>query len=262
MNMLSDSFLQKLVSQLDNENTMGVTLAGSFARRQGGPYSDVDLMQYVREIPANETENLRLCIIDGYLVSVKLTTLQKEYAGLQNPGQAIWVIPGLRQACILLDKDGSIATLKETAVKSTWEPLQVAANDYISWILSTSSEEIQKILSGLICQNESKTIYAVWSLTRLLADAMLIQSGTFVPSENEYIDRLQETVGRTSSWTHLYRLAIGLDQPPFTNPAFVGYGIACLGLYRNTVAILHHLLLPEDVTLVDRTLEIITEAGY
>jgi hypothetical protein len=95
-----------------------------------------------------------------------------------------------------------------------------------------------------------------------LADAVLVQSGAFVPSENAYIDRVREAAGRISEWTRLFRIAIGLDLHPSTNPAFVGYGIACLGLYGKTVAILQHILSPEDATVVNRTLEIITEAGY
>ena len=57
-------------------------------------------------------------IMKGYLVSVSLTTLEDAYDSLRNPKKAIWVIPGLRQARILLDKDGSIAALKEFAAKA------------------------------------------------------------------------------------------------------------------------------------------------
>jgi len=262
MDPLPDSFLQKLVILLNNENTIGVTMPGSFARGESGLYSDIDLWHYVRQMPPDETVPYHVQFVDGYMVSIKLITLEEEYTHLRNPEQAIWAIPGLRQSRILLDKDGSIATLKEAAVKATWGSLQTAANTYASWSLSANSEEIHKILDGLARQNESKTLYAIWSLTRGLADAVLVQSGAFVPSENAYIDRVQEAAGRTSDWTRLFRIAIGLDLHPSTNPAFVGYGIACLGLYGKTVAILQHILSPEDATVVNRTLEIITEAGY
>ena len=57
MRPLSDSFLQFLVIQLDNENTIGVTMTGSYARGEDGSYSDVDIHFYVRQMSC---ENARL----------------------------------------------------------------------------------------------------------------------------------------------------------------------------------------------------------
>jgi hypothetical protein len=163
MDPLPDSFLQKLVILLNNENTIGVTMPGSFARGESGLYSDIDLWHYVRQMPPDETVPYHVQFVDGFMVSIKLITLEEEYTHLRNPEQAIWAIPGLRQSRILLDKDGSIATLKEAAVKATWGSLQTAANTYASWSLSANSEEIHKILDGLARQNESKTLYAIWT---------------------------------------------------------------------------------------------------
>ena len=170
MSILSDSFLQFLVAQLDNENTIGVIMTGSYARGEGGPYSDVDIHCYVRQMPATAAETSYLRYIEGYLVSVSLDRLEDAYASLRNPKKAIWAIPGLRQARILLDKDGSIAALKEFAAKAAWETLQTAANAYASWNLSGCAEEIYKILAGLAQKDEFKTLYAVWGLTHGLAN--------------------------------------------------------------------------------------------
>jgi len=262
MHNLSDLFLKKLVAQLDNENTVGIMLSGSFARGEGGSYSDVDLWQYVREIHTCETELLSPRIVDGYMVVIKLSMLEKEYAGLQNPEQAIWVIPGLRQASILLDKDGSLATLKATAEKTTWEPLQNAANVYASRMLSSASEEVQKILDGLVQQNESKTLYAIWGLTRELTNTLLVQRGMLIPTENAYIDFAQAAAGLTSDWTRQFRLAIGLDPLPMEGPGFSGWGGASLRLFSETARLLQEFLRPEDAIIVNRTVEIITEAGF
>ena len=262
MKALPDSFLQSLVAWLDDENTLGIAITGSFARSEGGLYCDVDLTHYVRQKPAAETEPYRLRFVDDHLVSLKITMLEAEYASLRNPEQAIWTIPGLRQLCILLDKDGSIAALKETAAKATWEPLQAAADAYASRELSGYTEEIHKILGGLTQRDESKTLYAVWGLTRGLSNALLTQRGVLISTENAYIDLAQNAAGRTSGWTRQFRLAIGLDPLPPGEPAFVGYGVAGLHLYRETVAIFRHILSPEDADVVNRTLEIIAGAGY
>ena len=211
MSNLSDSFLQFLVTQLDNENTIGVTITGSYTRGEGGQYSDVDIHCYVRQMPSNEGEASYLRFIKGHLVSVSLTTLEGVYDSLRNPKKFIWVIPGLRQSRILLDKDGSIAALKEFAAKVPWEVLQASADAYASWNLSGCTEEVYKILAGLAQQDESRTLYAVWGLTHELANTLLIQRGILIQTENAYIDLVQETAGRTSEWTRYFRLAVGLD---------------------------------------------------
>jgi hypothetical protein len=262
MNSLPETFLQSLVAWLDDENTVGLALAGSFARGDSGPCSDVDLWHYLRQMSSDLEKSNRLLFRDGYLVSVTTTMLEKDYASLQNPERAIWAIPGLRQARILLDKDGSLAALMEMAEKATWEPLQAAADGYASCQLAGYAEEVHKIMGGLAQQDESRTLYAVWGLTRGLADTLLVQRGVLIPSENAYIALAQDTAGRTSAWARQFRLAIGLAPVPAEEPAFVGYGRAGLGLYRETFTLLKHVLAPEDAAVVERTLEIMAEAGY
>ena len=262
MSIIPDSFLQSLVARLEDENTVGVSMAGSHARAQGGRYSDVDIQHYVRKIPDNPAEAYFLRFMDGYLVSVSMTTLEEEGANLRTPKKAIWAVPGLRQARILLDKEGSLAALKELAEKFTWQPLQAAADAFASWNLSGCAEEIHKIVDGLTKKDESKTLYAIWGLTRELAVTLLVQRGILIQSENDFIDLAQVTAGRTSGWTCQFRRAIGLDPSPAGELAFIGYGIAGLRLYCETASLLQEILLPEDAAVINRTLEIISEAGY
>lgn len=259
---LSNSFFQSLIARLDDENTIGVTMAGSFARDEGGPYSDVDIQHYVRQMPADPARNYYLRFMDGFLVSISVGTLEQEYANLRDPKKAIWAVPGLRQACILLDKDGSVAALKDSAEKFTWPSMQNAANTFASWNLSGCAEEVHKILDGLAKRYESKTLYAIWGLTREIALTLLVQRGILIQTENAFIGLAQETAGRTSEWTRQFRLAIGLDPLPLGEPAFVGYGKAGLRLYCETAVLLQDILLPEEAEVVNRTLEIIMEAGY
>ena len=262
MHTLPANFLEKLVARLDDDNTTGIALSGSFARGEGGIYSDVDLWHYVRQVHVSGLELPYLEIVDDYLVSVKTTLIEKDYAGLRNPKQAIWVIPALRQAQILLDRDGALAALIEAASNITWESLQAEANVYASKHLAGSAEEIYKILDGLAKGSESKCLYAIWSLSQDMADAIVVQHGVFITTENAYIDCVQAAVGRASNWTLQFRLAIGLDQLPSGQPAFIGFGIAGLQLYRESVLLLQEILRPEDNHIVERALEVMTEAGY
>jgi predicted nucleotidyltransferase len=261
MRSLSPNFIHKLVSHLETENTLGIALSGSFARGDGDTYSDVDIWHYLRQEVAGGNEPY-LDIMDGYLVSIKTTQIEKDYAGMQNPKRAIWVVPALRQARILLDNDGEVAALFEAARNFTWESLRTEADAFASHTVAGTAEEIYKILDGLAKKSESKTLYAIWSLTQWLADALLVQHGVLIPTENVYIDHAQAEAGRSSEWTRQFRLAIGLDPLPAGQPAFIGYGIAGLRLYRETAHLLKKRLLPKDACIVERALEMIREAGY
>jgi predicted nucleotidyltransferase len=262
MSTLTDSFLQSMVAKLDNENTIGVVLLGSYARGEGGPFSDVDIRSYVRQPPVNPAEMFSMQYLDGYLVSFYLTTLEDEYASLRTPQKAIWAVPGLRQMRILLDKDGSVAALKESAEEFTWESVQAAANAYASWNLAGFAEEVHKILGGLAKRDESMISNATWGLSHGLATTILVQCGVLIQTENAYIDLAQDTAGRESDWTRQFRVAVGLDPLPAGEPAYAGRGIASLRLYRETARLLQNILQPNDATVVNRAMKIIAEAGY
>ncbi len=262
MTELSVEFLGKWISRLDDENTVGIALVGSFARREGGAYSDVDLWHFVRQIPSAEVETSRLEWIDGHLVSLKTLLLEQEQRDFSIPEKAIWAIPGWQQCRILLDKDGSLGRLQQAALGFRWESLQKAADAFVSHHLAGSAEEIYKILDGLSTKNECKTLYAIWSLSRDMADVLLVQHGMLIPTENAFIDCAQAVAGRDSEWTRQFRLAIGLDQPPANQASFICFGTAGLRLYRETVALMRDILQPKDVPLVERALGVMREAGY
>ncbi|MBI5840595.1 MAG: nucleotidyltransferase domain-containing protein [Chloroflexi bacterium] len=57
---LPESFLPLLIAELKTPNVIGITMAGSFSRGQGTPYSDVDLQLYVREKPRGIIGSLEL----------------------------------------------------------------------------------------------------------------------------------------------------------------------------------------------------------
>ncbi len=262
MKKLPKAFLEHLVAVLDNENTVGILLTGSFARAEAGQYSDVDIHQYLQHMPEITDDPYSLQLMNDFLVSVTLSTLEESYASLQKPQKAIWTIPGLRQSRVLLDKDGSLALLKQAAVKASWEPLQVSANMYVSHNLCGCAEEVHKILTGLRQSIESETLYAVWGLTHAMAIIMLVQHGVLVQSENVFIDLAQVAAGTASVWTRHFREAIGIGPLPAKESAYVGYGIAGLRLYRESALLFKDILLQEDAAVVDRTVKMIAEAGY
>ena len=262
MMVVPDTFLHNLVSQIDDENTIGITMGGSLARGEGDSYSDVDIQHYVRIVPENKVEANSLRFRDGFLVSIHSGLLEEEAAGLKRPHRAIWVVPGLRQARILLDKDGSVAQLIESARNFRWADIQPAADAMASWQLCGLAEEVHKILGGLETNDESKTLYALKSLLFDLVETLLVQRGILVPTENAYFDLAQETAGRNSEWTRQLRLAAALDPLPSVSPVYVSRGVAAITLYRLTAGLMEDILRPEEATVIHRSIAIMAEAGY
>ena len=262
MTVVDEAFLLRLASQLDGADTLGVTMEGSLARGEGGRYSDVDLTRYVTHAPENKADAASLRFVEGILVSVKTQAIAEELATLRQPQKAIWAIPELRQARLLLDKDGVVAGLIEAARRADWRELQPAADEYASHELCSLAEEVHKVLDGLALGKPSKVIYATWGLSEGLARILLVQRGVLVPTENVFIDLAQSTAGQDSAWSRLFRRVVGLDAPAEGEEPYRGVGIAALRLYRETASLIRDILQAGDREVIDRTLDVVAEAGW
>jgi predicted nucleotidyltransferase len=256
--MLPDSLIQSLITRLDNPDVVGITYAGSYARGQAGPYSDVDLQIYVHTLP--ET-HYNLQYWDGRLVSLSFNTVEAEGANLLHPEHALWAVPGLRQAVILLDKDGSIARLKQSAIEFEWAALQALADQYALEELMGFAEEIHKILNGLLLKHESTVFYANWGLVRGLGRAVAVQRGLLMETENRFFEIIQDSVGPDSTWTQAFRLAMGAEIRISTLP-YISRGIGALKLYRETAALFKLIITEQHRPVIEMTLEAINSAGY
>jgi hypothetical protein len=77
-------------------------------------------------------------------------------------------------------------------------------------------------------------------------------------SENRYFDLIQHSVGRDSAWTRAFRTAWGLE------PDGCGYhqrGRTALTLYGLTAKMYDELIPEKHREVVNRTLQLIKEAG-
>ena len=54
-------------------------------------------------------------------------------------------------------------------------------------------------------------LYASWGLVKNMLEAVAVQKGIMIISENRYFDLIQDSVGRDSEWTRAFRTAWGLD---------------------------------------------------
>ena len=259
---LPESFLPSLIAEIKTPNVLGISMAGSFSRGQGSTYSDIDLQLYVTEKPPELIGSLALRLWQGFLVSVHYDILDEERAKLAKPWSAIWAVPGLRQPIILHDAKGSLAELKQAAQEFDWSPLQPLADKFASAEISANAEEVYKILSGLSAGQESKVLYASTGLVLNMAEAIAVQRGLLIETENRYFELVQESAGRNSEWTRLFRLALGADRGDVSMPAYRTRGIASLGLYRETARMLDAIIPSEPREVITDTLDRIKRAGF
>jgi len=256
---LSDPFIQSVLEKIDSPDVIGVGIVGSYARGQESKYSDVDFDIYVSKLPENEYDRYTLHHWDKKLVSLKYALLDDELEALTDPRRAIWAVPGLQGMKIILDKDGSLAELQKMAQKFDWSLLQPEADEFAAEEVMGCAEEAHKILSGLSRGHESTVLYATWGLVKCMLEAVAVQRGILIVSENRYFELIQDAVGRDTKWVSAFRTAWGLDS---TSSQYQSRGTAALKLYRLTAAMFDGLIPEKHREVVKHTLKLIKEAGY
>ena len=256
---LSDPFIKSVVEKVDSPDVIGIAIVGSYSRGQESKYSDVDFDIFVSNLPENEYDRYTLRYWDEKLVSLKYALFEDELSALENPRLAIWAVPGLRGMKIVLDKDNSLGELQKMAQKFDFSLLQREADEFAVEEIMGCAEEVHKILSGLARSHESTVLYATWGLVKCILEAIAVQRGILVVSENRYFDLIQESVGRDTKWVSAFRTAWGLDS---TSSQYQSRGAAALKLYRLTAAMLDGLIPEKHREVVDNTLRLIKEAGY
>jgi predicted nucleotidyltransferase len=256
---LSDLFIQTALKQINSPDVIGVGLVGSYTRGNESKYSDVDFDIFVHQQPESPYDRYTLRYWDNKLISLKYTLLDDERAALRDPRRAVWAVPGLRGMKIIFDKDGSLTELQKAAQDFEWSPLQRMADEFAAEQVMHCSEEVHKVLNGLARGHESTVLYAVWGLIKHLPEAVMVQRGLMITSENRFFDMIQESVGRSSKWTSAFRTAWGLDPGA---SQYQSRGTAALTLYCLTAAMLNDLIPEKYFEVINRTLRLIAEAGY
>ncbi|MBI5812855.1 MAG: nucleotidyltransferase domain-containing protein [Meiothermus silvanus] len=254
---LTDAFLAALVEEFAPPDCIGVGLVGSFARGQGKPFSDIDLDFFVPEPPPTRPQSYTLRHRSGHLVSLKTLTLETQRSELHEPQHAIWAVPGMRQMRILHDPQGHLQQLKAEAQAFRWEPLQAAADAFVSYEVMTSAEEVHKILGGLEAGTPSQVIYATLGLGLGTATLMAVHRRLLVESENRYFEQLYQALGSESPWARAHRLAVG-----WKAGAFKRRGIAALRLYWETFKEVQEVIEDDHLEVIQPVLQTIQKSGY
>jgi len=256
---LSDPFIQSALERLNSPDVVGIGIVGSYARGQENRYSDVDFNIFVSKLPENPYERYTLRYWDEKLISLSYALLDDELAALTEPRRAIWAVPGLRGMKIIRDKDGSMKELQKAAQEFDWSSLQSAANEFAAQEVMGCAEEVHKTLNGLTRRYESTVLYATWGLVKNMLEAVAVQRGLMIVSENRYFDLIQDSVGRDTKWSHAFRTAWGLDP---NASQYQSRGAAALTLYCVTTAMFDELIPEKHRAVVNKTLQLIEADGY
>ncbi len=252
------SLIQSILEKIDTSEVIGIGLLGSYARGQESKYSDVDIDIYVNTLPENPYERYTLQVWDDHLVSLKYTWIDDERASLTDPRRAIWAVPGLRGMKILFDKDGLMAALQKAAQDFDWSTLQPLADEFAAEMVMGNAEEVHKIVNGLGRGHESMVLYATWGLVKSMLEAVAVQRGIMMVSENRYFDLILGSMGPDSSWARAFRTAWGLEEGA---SQYRSRGLGALELYRLTAELFDELIPERHRAVVNKSLQLIKEAS-
>jgi predicted nucleotidyltransferase len=251
---LAASFIQSILEKIDTSDVIGIALLGSYARGQESKYSDVDIDIYVKQLPENPYDRYTLQAWDNHLVSLKHTQIDDECSALADPRRAIWAVPGLRGMKILLDKDGLMAILQKAAQDFDWSALQPLADEFAAEMVMGNAEEVHKIANGLERGHESMVLYATWGLVKSMLEAVAVQRGIMMISENRYFDLILGSVGHDSAWARAFRTAWGLEEGA---SQYRPRGLGALELYRLTAELFDELIPAKHREVVNKSLQLI-----
>lgn len=250
---LPDDFLSRIVAELNSEMVTALVLTGSYARGTATTYSDIDVLRFVREIPERKKEYIYR---EGYLIGISTRTPEQYLSRFTRPEEAIFVIPSIREARVLIDKEEQFAKLQQKAQLWTWEPLQAAANDYAGEIMMIQAEIVHKTLRAIQLKDELALSEMILLLFLAVTDALTVQHGILAKSGNTYFQQIQESIGLDSLWTHYHTLLAGVKG----ELSLKEKSIIALRLYQETARLLLPNLYPQHLTVVEQTVAIIEQA--
>lgn len=234
-----------------------LVVVGSFARGDAGPFSDVDLL-CVMESDASQHPEAGSHLIDGRLVVVSCVTLEQLEAAFVRPEMAVQMIAGLRSARILMDPHGIFAAVQARARAFVWDTdMQARANAYAATEMVGWIEEVHKALAGLCNHDVGRLLNARFGLSWGLSRVMQVQRGVLLSGDNGFYTEVAAAMGNDSSWTHLRRMAFGIEGQDGLAPDLCIQIRAGLRLYIETAVLLSDILPPDSAALVGATVTLI-----
>lgn len=236
----------------------GVFLAGSRARGNAGPFSDVDWLRVAKdetELPGNGSY-----LIDNRLVVVSTLAPSFIESIFDTPQKASDYIMGLRTAQILLDREGELARLQRRARDFVWDSaMQSKANQWAAEQMVGIIEEAHKGLEGLRRNDIGRMLNARFGMSWILSTIMRVHRGVLLTSDNGVWAEVNRAVGETTPWVRIRRTAFGIEDAAGCTPTLREQVIAGLRLYVLTARYLEKAIPSRERELVRETVSRIEE---
>lgn len=198
-----------------------VWLAGSLARGDAGPHSDIDLGAVVDEPQTPSPTPTPTSRRRGVLVNVSWVTVEATRASFRNPAVLGAAIPGWRNAVLMYDPDGIAAAFRDEARAWHWADVAEECDRWVAEEGASYAEEVQKLANAL----HRRSLFAAGVQRSLLALRMAVimsvQRRILYDSENVLWDLVAEAMGEP--WASTQRSALGTGGEPFE----VTCGAAC-----------------------------------
>lgn len=250
--------IDTLITQFQHPAVTAIALFGSHARGDAGPYSDVDLVRFVKSDDADPPGS-GSHLIDDTLVVVTNYTPSTVNSWFTDPTASVQAIAGLQQAKSLWDPSGEFARLQARAHAFIWTTdLQAKADLWASEQMVGWIEETHKGLEGLRRRDVGRLLNATFGLSWGLMGIVKVQRGVLVYSDNSVVAQVMESVGTESIWSQLCAISFGFGEVHNRPPSLRERVVAGLHLYTVTAELLASAIQPEHLPFVTRTMERIT----
>ena len=137
------STVRLVAEELVERGASAVVLAGSHARGDAGPESDLDDIVVGLEDCSCSLERR-----EGFLVSVSERPFEKHCEALEDPGSVCSAVAGWCEALVVYDPHGLAASLIEEAWAWTWGPLERRCDGWVAEVVTGYAEEVSQARRG------------------------------------------------------------------------------------------------------------------
>jgi hypothetical protein len=190
----------------EKPGVQAVWLAGSHARGDAGPHSDLDVG--VIAVRRGIAPGYRLQERSGHLVSVSWTTAEATRRSFEDPGVLGAAVPGWCRAIILHDTEGTAAGLVAAAKAWTWDAVAERCDRWVAEQATGYAEEVQKLANSLLAGRRLTAAVQRNVLANRLAFVMSVHRRILYDTENALWDLVSRAMG--AEWTAAQEAAFGL----------------------------------------------------
>lgn len=264
MNKPDKAFLDKLLAELDDQNTfLGVMLVGSGARGTMGRFSDLDLTFITKNETSKAHEKYGLLYRNERLISKNVRSLAELKEVMLKPLESVKALQVLKDAKILRDSPaGELSAIRQNAIDFVWSSeFQKSANREASYELAGNAEELHKILKGLSENNEMALIAGAWGIALSMPLVIALRNGVLSLGDNFFFQQVRESLGSSSSWSRCHEIATGSRGGPENYSRLAQQAIGSAWLYEETAKECTDILSSNDREVIHQAIATANNSG-